>query len=147
MNKKGLALILGFVLIVVLSFLGGVMISRAASEAKIAQGYLEAAQAFWLAEAGLNTALDSLRADYSLSTVPLTACGAGAYLADIVSNPDGSRSITAYGCVPAADCKNSPLLSRAKRIIKADAQNSPSAQPPANFFDNVLYGVGGIAVS
>lgn len=60
MNKRGIALILGFTVIVVLTILGGAIISRSISERVITQKSIASTKAFWAAEAGLAKAAAQL---------------------------------------------------------------------------------------
>jgi type II secretory pathway pseudopilin PulG len=63
MNRKGVALILACIVVVVMIILGGATLSRSVSENTIAQNNLEAAQAFWAAEAGIQRTLYSINTD------------------------------------------------------------------------------------
>lgn len=56
MNKRGMALILGFTVIVVLTVLGLAIISRSISENNITKRFISSTRAFWLAEAGVQRA-------------------------------------------------------------------------------------------
>lgn len=53
MNNKGIALILSYTLIAVLTVLGSAFVARSISESNIARRYTDSARAFWIAEAGL----------------------------------------------------------------------------------------------
>lgn len=132
MNKRGVALILGFMVITVLTILGSAIMSRSISEAGIAQRYLESTQAFWLAEAAVNQALGQLRTDYNLTSLANTALGVGGYSATIVNNADGSRTVIAHGFIPAAG------QFRAERIL----QVVMNRLIPPYFYDNAVYSAG-----
>src|SRR3989338_11159604 len=67
MNKKGAVLIYVFLVIAVLTVLGGAMLSKAVSERSLAQKYVDSTQAFWAAEAGVNRAFKELSADSEAS--------------------------------------------------------------------------------
>lgn len=134
MNKRGIALILSFALIIVLTILGSAIISRSISETRIGQRYLESTQAFWLAEAAVNQALNALRTDYNLTSIPDTALVPGGYSATIVSNPDGSRTVTAHGFIPATG------QFRVERILEVVMNKLI----PPNFYDNAIYSAGEI---
>ncbi len=64
MNKRGIALIVTFMVIVVLTILSVATISRSVSERFIAQRYAESMQAFWLAEGGLAVAYRGLEENW-----------------------------------------------------------------------------------
>ena len=83
MNKKGSALVMCFMVITVFSIMSAAMFASSVSENVFTKRYSEFTQAFWLAEAGANKALDELRISYSTATVPGTALGAGGYSAII----------------------------------------------------------------
>jgi len=53
MNKKGVALILSYMVIMVLTVLGTAFVARSVSENSIAKRYADSERAFWVAEAGL----------------------------------------------------------------------------------------------
>lgn len=56
MNKRGIALIFSYLVIVVLSILGAAFLARSVSEDTITRRYEDSARAFWIAEAGLSQA-------------------------------------------------------------------------------------------
>jgi hypothetical protein len=58
MNKRGVVLIVSYMVIAVLTILGIGLITRSVSESNIAQRYVNSAKAFWLAEAGIAQAID-----------------------------------------------------------------------------------------
>ncbi len=53
MNKRGVALILSYMVIAVLAVFGSVFVSRSVSESNIARRYVDSVRSFWIAEAGL----------------------------------------------------------------------------------------------
>jgi hypothetical protein len=136
MNKKGIALILGFVIILVLAILSSAIISRSISESNFARRNAEAAQAFWLAEAGVNRALDELRSDYSATGTGqwLTTLGSGQYNVDVAVNGQ-KRTVTGHGYVP------SLASPRTQRDIQAILEKND----PPNFYDYAIYAAGNIA--
>jgi Tfp pilus assembly protein PilX len=73
MNKRGIALVITFVVIMVLTILGSALVTRSISESRVSQKYLQISQAFWLAEAGVNQALNDLRSNFSTTTIGPTA--------------------------------------------------------------------------
>lgn len=64
MNKRGIALIVAFMVIVVLTTFSLVISVRSMSERSIAQRYRESTQAFWLAEGGLAVAYKGLKENW-----------------------------------------------------------------------------------
>jgi hypothetical protein len=139
MNNRGMILLLSFGIIAVLSLLGSAVVSRSVNEANFARRHLETAQAFWLAEAGVNKALKDLRSNYNLSSISATTLGSGGYLAAIVSQADGSRMVTATGYVPSAGA------ARSQRVLQVRMYRA-NALPP-NFFNNIIYGGGNIVLN
>ncbi len=71
MNKRGIALIVAFMVIVVLTILGSAVISKSVSERFIAQRYANSTQAFWLAEGGLAVAYRGLEENWDGYTTGL----------------------------------------------------------------------------
>lgn len=132
MNKKGVALILGLAILGILLVLGSAVFTHALSERTIAQKYMQATQAFWLAEAGVNKALDALRANYNSSNIANTALGAGGYRVDITSNIDASRTVTAYGFIPFSGTMQTERSVTAKM----------NRYTPSSFYDNAIYSGG-----
>ena len=60
-NKKGIVLIASYIVIVVLTILGAAFISRSLSETRIAERERNYMQAFYIAEAGVDYAIEQLR--------------------------------------------------------------------------------------
>ncbi|OGX24216.1 MAG: hypothetical protein A3J51_01455 [Omnitrophica WOR_2 bacterium RIFCSPHIGHO2_02_FULL_45_21] len=131
MNKKGMALIITFAVILLLTILGSAIISRSISENNIARRYSETAQAFWLSEAGINRALYELRNDYNSSSISATQLGSGGYEATI-SSSGGDRIVNSTGYFPFSGAQ------RASRSIEATMSKSI----PPNFYDNAIYSAG-----
>lgn len=143
MNKRGIALILGFAVIMILAILGSVIISRSINESRIAKRYTESVQAFWLAEAGVNRALRELKAAYVTtgSALWLTEvdfdqnADNGAYsitLEDVMIGGQTHKKVTARGFIPYTGAQ------RAERFIEAVM----SRYIPPNFYDNAVYSAG-----
>lgn len=139
MTKKGVALVAAFMVVAVLSVLGVAMVSRSINESNIAKRHFESTQAFWLAEAGISRALKELRNNYNLTQIASTSLGQGAYSVAIAANPDGSRTVSATGFIPAS----SPY--RANRTLEV-IMNKYQSIPP-HFYENAVYAGGNIVVS
>lgn len=139
MNKKGIALILGFMVITILTILSVAILSRSISESRIVQRHVESIQAFWLAEAGVNRALDELRSNYAASGTNLwsSTLGQGGYfddVADVTINEQSCKQVTAHGFIPAVG------VIRAERIIEVIM----SRYIPPNFYDIAVYSAGNV---
>jgi len=119
MNKRGLALILSYIVITVLIILGGVFSVRSISESGIAQRYAESTQAFWLAEAGVAQALTQLNDFSNLNSIASTS----QYSVDTIVVEGSNRRVTAHGFVPSA------AAPRVERRITVLAQNSGGSNP------------------
>ncbi len=124
MTKRGVALIVTFMVVVVLTILGSATISRSVSERFITQRYVELTRAFWLAEAGVNHALGELRNDYNVISGNCkweTNLGSGRYCVDLSDKDiNGRRTVTAHGYIP------STIPARAERKIKVLVESTPS---------------------
>jgi len=141
MNKKGMVLILSFIVIVVLSVLGSAIVSRSIHEANIARRYAETAQAFWIADAGVNRALKEIKNNFAVTGSPLwaTTLGNGTYSVDVENktiNGVSCKKVTVHGCIPNCTVPNP----RAKRSL----QTIMEKYIPANFYDNAIYSAGGV---
>ncbi len=60
-NKKGIALITAYIVIAVLTALGAAFISRSISEMRVAERAKNSTQAFYIAEAGIDYAIEEMR--------------------------------------------------------------------------------------
>jgi len=138
MNKKGSALVMCFMVITVFSIMSAAMFSSSVSENVFTKRYSEFTQAFWLAEAGANKALNELRISYATTTVADTAMGAGGYSASITNNADGTRTVTATGFIPYL----APF--RVQRVIQVIMNKLPMVPP--NFYNSALYSAGNVNI-
>jgi hypothetical protein len=154
MNKRGTALIVTFMVIVVLTTFSLVIFVRSMSERSIAQRYIESTQAFWLAEAGVSQALDELRTNPNLSVgdnllSPAPTLGLGRYNFDLLDK-SGSSGVQTYtvrarGCIPAdCNCVPPPNNCRVTRIVQA-VMNQYQNIPPG-FYDNAIYSAGNVSI-
>lgn len=117
-NKRGIALIVTLMVVVVLTILSSAAISRSISERFITQRYVESTQAFWLAEAGIDCALKELIGNFEISEADLCAqcsadLGRGQYSIIKLERQVITCKVTAQGAVPLA--RTTPT----KRIIEA----------------------------
>lgn len=124
MDKRGIALIVAFMVIVVLTIFSLAIFVRSMSERFIAQRYAESMKAFWLAEAGVNHGLSELKADYNASSGSCkweTNLGSGRYCVDLSDKDvNGRRTLTAHGYIP------STTPARAERKISVLVESSGS---------------------
>lgn len=139
MAKRGFALILSFIVIVVLIILGAALLSRSISEGRLAQHYQDSVRAFWLAEAGINDALNQLRLGTSSgsSSIINSNFGEGGYRVDF-SGTSNNLFLTAHGFVPYGSA-------RVERIIQATITKTNSVPP--NFYSNAIYTSGNVTIS
>jgi hypothetical protein len=133
MGGKGIALILSLLVVVTLVVLGTTIFSRSASESSHARRYLDSTRAFWLAEAGLNRALEELREDFNLSGTNLWSgyLGEGRYsvdVEDVIIDTQTAKRVTAHGFIPADNV-------RVERVIQAIM----CKYIPPYFYDNAIY--------
>lgn len=131
MNKRGMVLIICYMVIMVLSILGAAFLARSFNERSVTSKYLDSTQAFWAAEAGVSQAMVTMEDnDWVPVNIGLTSLpeGGGQYLVEKI--PDTSK-IWAYGYFP------SQAACRVERIIELDIP----------FYGGVLYVVGDIDIS
>ncbi len=142
MNKRGVVLIICYMVITVLTILGAAFLIRSVSERGVAGKYFDSTQAFWLAEAGINRALYELRINgYNIPSAENKWTGnldSGEYSVDLGDlDTDGSRKITAHGFVPSA-----ASAVKIKRVIEATIIK----RTPAGFYGNAIYSAGGVSI-
>jgi len=135
--RKSTALLLALLAVAMFTVFGLALVERSVNEGGLSRRGAESAQAFWLAEAGLNRAVVELKANYGLSGAGLfnTTSGSGRYSADIVQN--GTRRIvTGHGFVPAVSA----------RVTRAVTGIIDQLNPP-NFFANAIYSAGDVDIN
>jgi len=134
MNRRGVVLIICYMVIVVLSLLAGAFLTRSISERSVASKYFDSTQAFWLAEAGVNKALVQLRNDYgNFSAISPTTLGPGEYYFSNITSSGSNRTVTASGFIPSA-----ASTARVERVIEAIM----SKRIPTGFYDYAIYATG-----
>ena len=139
MNKnKGAVFVLVVFVVLVLVLLGTALVSQSISESRLAKKYSESIQAFWLAEAGINRALDELRLNYYQSGTGLwtTTLDTGEYSVDVVIESQ-DRRVIAYGFVPSI--AQASAVRRIEVVMNKDI--------PPGFYDYALYSAGDIDVN
>jgi hypothetical protein len=135
MNKRGVTLVLSFMVVLVLTILGAALLSNSISESRMAQRYSESTKAFWLASAGIYQGMKSLRSSFTSNTTG-GQLGQGGYNSTITVHDAENATVLAFGFIPYA----SPH--RAERSIEANFRKYNTT--PGNFFSNVLYGAANI---
>ncbi|MFA5271618.1 MAG: hypothetical protein WC412_04680 [Candidatus Omnitrophota bacterium] len=150
-NKKSSALLFVLLAIAVLTILGAAFVSRSISESHLAQRNLEFTQAFWLAEAGVSSALKELRADPYLAVG--TVLGTAQYRFTLLSKTDIAGvqryTIKAEGCIPNG-CNfalpNFGNLSSCRIIRALEAVFTKYEFIPSGFYDNAIYSAGNVTI-
>ncbi len=138
MNKRGIVLIICYMVIAVLTILGAAFLIRSISERSIASKYFDSTQAFWLAEAGVSDELVRMEANNWVPVdIALKSFGPGQYSVERVCVDDDldgiceAWKIFAHGFLP------SQALCRVERTIELSMP----------LYAGVLYVVGDIDIS
>ena len=128
-SKKGTILILTIFVVIVLAILGGALVTRSVSERNLAQRYDWSNRAFWLAEAGINRALQEVIDDFTTSDLGWNqTLGSGSY--DVVLGP-------IYG-VQMRNATSTGIFGTIQRIIRV------ILAIPQGFWDNAVYSSGNV---
>ena len=105
-NERGIALILVFMVITVLTVLGMGIVTRSISENKIVERQVMSTQAFWLAEVGLQSSLSAIRNNNWLGWLAqgttrtiVPNLGAGFYTATVTNVGSANPQINSIGNV------------------------------------------------
>jgi hypothetical protein len=129
-NRKGAALILGYMLILVLSLFVSVFFNRTLNEKRVYDFDRERLEAFYIAEAGVDRAMTELRSNYAgYSGTGLTTLGQGQYEISVVVLSGSSKKILSYSYVP------NKAQKRAQRNIEVITKKLT----PADFYDYAIY--------
>ncbi|MFH1201429.1 MAG: hypothetical protein V1674_00870 [Candidatus Omnitrophota bacterium] len=135
-NERGVGVVLIISLIVIVTLLGilATFSSKIIVEKGLNSRQLERTKALYIAEAGLNYAVDQLRANYGWmpSSGPMPFEDGEFELSVAISLIGDLRLIESIGYIPT---KNS---FRAKRVLEAWAKESI----PLNFFNHAIYSAG-----
>lgn len=134
LNRKGSILISVYLVIFVLTIFIGMVVTRSINERKFFDISRERTNAFYLAEAAVDTAIFHLRGDYNgYSGTPSPASlGEGEYEISIATLDPTKKKITATGYIP------SKAQERAKYSIEAITKKLT----PPNFYDYAIYSAG-----
>ncbi|MFH1678505.1 MAG: hypothetical protein ABH914_02670 [Candidatus Omnitrophota bacterium] len=134
MNKKGIILIVSYMVIGVLIVLGIGFIARTMTEANAAQRYAESVHAFWASEAAISQALTELRADPSVTGGSGSLSTSNSRYSFDVEDLGDTLKVTAHGFVPASGA------ARIERVVEVIMSN----EVPDNFYDNAIYSAGDV---
>ena len=97
MNKRGIALILSYMVIAVLTAFGSIFVTRGVSESNIARRYADSVRAFWIAEAGLADGYSKYQAGPDNWDVDIGGGACSVEIVDIIDpdDPPARREIRA----------------------------------------------------
>lgn len=148
-KKRGMALIFALIVVLMLTISGSFVFFRSNSENRLSKASLEEAQAFLLADAGVNRAQYEIRHNFSLSGNNLytTSSGPGKYNFDIPIIIGSPRNYTVIGrgCLPAScNCISLPnncSMTREVEVRMVEYQNTPTG-----FYDNAIYSAGDVEI-
>lgn len=138
MNKRGMALIICYMVIVALAILGAAFLTRSISERSIASKYFDSTQAFWLAEAGISQVINDFKTNASFRDISATPLGPGGYRVELIT----PSKIQSHGFIPF----NAPY--GAERIIELSLPFYGAAIYAAGdlAFNGIAYNVAGDVV-
>lgn len=137
-NRRGSILLTSYIVLVVLLLFASLFFNRSVTDRRLFDINREQAEAFYLAEAGVDRALEGLRNDYSGYTgTSATGLGRGEYETSVTTLSGISKTILSCGYVPG---KASP---RAQRRIEVVTKK----MTPPNFYDHALYAADDININ
>ncbi|MFA5410333.1 MAG: pilus assembly PilX N-terminal domain-containing protein [Candidatus Omnitrophota bacterium] len=115
MNNRGIALILSYVVIMVLTIFATAFIARTVSDTNLTARYMDSTKAFWVAEAGLNQAYYNYKKGIAQPVGPVELNpGGGTYTID-AANPMAVKVTGTFG------------RTSAQRILRASFITIPAA--------------------
>lgn len=127
-KQRGIILIISYIVIILFLTLIGIFVFISISEKGASERKKELSVAFYLAEAGIDRALNELRQDYKWGGLSSVSLGEGEYSVS-VSSEGNRRIIVSSGFIPAE------AKFRVKRRIEAVIERVI----PPNFYDNAIY--------
>ncbi len=135
-NRKGSILITAYIILFVLLILGGIFFGRTISDRRFFDITRERTEAFYLAEAGVDTALVGLANNYGsyAGTAGPVSLGRGEFEASVDTLSSTRKKILALGYVP------SKAQKRAERRIEVITKK----ETPPDFYDYAIYSAGNI---
>lgn len=130
-KQRGVILVISYGIIILLLILIGIFVFISISEKGISERKKELSVAFYLAEAGIDRALNELRQDYNWQGLSSVSLGEGEYSVSVGS--EGNRRIVvSSGFIP------DEARFRVRRRIEAVIERII----PPNFYDNAIYCAG-----
>ena len=121
-NNRGIALIASYIIIAVLLIVSAAFSARSIGEQRVANKEKDSVQAFWLAEAGLDRAINEL------PDTPLSGTlGRGAYSTQTTPATSVRFLITSSGGVPALDSTDPNNIVRTITALVEQPANTASA--------------------
>lgn len=143
MDRRGAALIISYMVIAVMTILGGAFMIRSISESKLSNSYLQSNQTLWLADAGIQKAAWELSKN---SCAGCVSCGVNKCVSgtlDPIGDYDAiinsaNTVITSSGSVPNRDTAN--ITPRTVQVTLDGGGTGP-------FFDHALFTNGLISLS
>jgi hypothetical protein len=128
-NEKGAILIATYLVIVCLISFATIFADRTVSEKRFADIATDRAKAFYLAEAGVDKAIQNLRGDFnSFSPVPLEDLGEGKFEASVTYLSQTRRTVDARGYIYIPNTSNPKATRHIQAVIKKE-------MPPGFFGD------------
>ena len=134
MKKRGIALVIALMVIMVLFVLSRAIFSRSMTEYQVNKRYAQSLQAFWVAEAGVNKAFFALSV-HNNTNMSNVSYGDGRYTYTIVGNDTANYTINVTGTV-----------GDITRTITTHVSRQEDPSRPTNFYDNALYAAGNFTI-
>jgi len=135
-RKKASSLVLVTVIILILLILSSASLFQSISEKNLAQRYKNSLQAFWIAEAGVNKALQELRNDFNW-TGEEGNLEEGSYEVIVNVIDSKTREVLSSGYIPS---KTSYRIKRTLKVIM-------SKYIPPGFYDYTAYCAGDVDIN
>lgn len=120
MNKRGIALIISYIVIIIIITLSAAFVTRSISEGNIVRRHTESTQAFWLAEAGIASALEGLPSPATVNGNMTVDNKQGSYTA--VINPVG-------GFASRFEITSTGSIGNSQRMLRVVAELPPGPNP------------------
>ena len=146
-NKKGSVLIFVYVVIFILLSLSASVITHSILERKAFEITKQRAEAFYVAEAGMDSALAALKTSSSYSGTGGTPVSVyrdstviGQYETTVVDVGSSMRNIVVASYVPQKTVSSGVL----RQTCKAEGVAKVSPGLPLNFYDNAIYSAGDV---
>ena len=138
-NRRGLALVMSCFLVALVAAYGSATMVRSLTEQRTAQRYLQRSSAFQAAEAGLDSAIATLRSDTNWSGVGYTSTLKGGYDVAVTTLSPTLRRLTVTGYAPS----NNPAAYGYQRRQVEATLSVPAGGP----FDYSLFATGTIVLN